>query len=98
MPLLTTTCLAERRATVRFFCSLDAFCLSRQTTGEACHEVRVQDISQTGVGLILDQPLESGTIVGIEMGYRLWRRPRVLMARVVHATAKPDGSWLVGCE
>jgi hypothetical protein len=98
MPLLTTTCQAERRARVRFHCTLDTFCFPLQTAGEACCEGQVQDISQKGIGLVLNQPFEPGAILGIEMGYKVRRRSRILVARVIHITAQADGRWLVGCE
>jgi hypothetical protein len=98
MPFMTTTCLAERRATIRFLCTLEPLCFPLQTAGAACCQARVQNISQTGIGLLLDQPLEPGTIVGLDMGSQSRRRARVLMARVIHVTAQGDGSWLVGCE
>jgi hypothetical protein len=56
----------------------------------------VQDISRGGLGLIVDRRFEPGTLITVDLPL-VPECPRPLLARVVHATAHPEGGWLVGC-
>jgi hypothetical protein len=58
----------------------------------------VRDISAVGIGLMVDRRLEAGSLLAVHLG--AWRagESSVLLAEVVHATAQPDGGWLIGCK
>ena len=58
----------------------------------------VQDLSATGIGMHLNRPLAVGTLVVIQMKSAGAKKTCELAARVVHATQRPTGEWLVGCE
>jgi hypothetical protein len=58
---------------------------------------RVRDVSTTGIGLYVQQPLKPGTVfvLTLQTSHRL---SRPLPVRVMHSTRQPDGDWLVGCQ
>src|SRR5439155_3681602 len=56
----------------------------------------VHDLSVTGVGLLLSEPIEPGAELDIELLTQAIARTAV-RGKVVHSTRREDGSWLVGC-
>ena len=59
---------------------------------------RVGDLSQTGLALLLEQQLERGLMIMIELEDLAPRMPQILLARVRHCTQQADNRWLIGCE
>jgi hypothetical protein len=86
----------RRRASVRYRCHLAN--PARLSTGEG-KPVNgwAHNLSEGGVGLILDLPVETGSDVEIDL-YTQAGVKVTLRGRVAHATERPDRSWLVGCE
>jgi hypothetical protein len=88
--------LQLRRAAVRFPgrrltpARLAASCPDRRTAW-------VYNASADGIGLLLPRPLAAAAVLDIDLitasGATL-----VLRGRVVHATPRIDGRWLVGCQ
>jgi hypothetical protein len=58
---------------------------------ENCYSARVQDISQGGVRLLVNQRFEPGTFLRILLN-------KAIEARLVHATPAGDNKWALGCE
>jgi hypothetical protein len=54
----------------------------------------IQNVSSTGIGLVLGRRFEPGTTLSVELP-GTDRRP--LLARVVQVQRQPDGRWLLGC-
>jgi hypothetical protein len=59
--------------------------------------VRVNDISAKGVGLVSEKHLESGTSLAVLWKYGTADRWRTLRARVVRLSPRRDGNWVAGC-
>jgi TPP-dependent trihydroxycyclohexane-1,2-dione (THcHDO) dehydratase len=57
-----------------------------------------QDISVNGIGLVLSQRFEPGTVLAIELLISSQSFSQTLQARVLHTTAQADGRWSAGCE
>jgi hypothetical protein len=56
----------------------------------------VHDLSQGGIGLVFDQTLDPGTLLFIDLlGMEV---PVEFLAKVIHATARPQGGYVIGCE
>src|SRR5437868_3641479 len=90
----------ERRTYLRLASDLAATCSARAHAHEAGWPGRVQDISQGGVGLIVEHRFRPGTSLAVELRDRTGRLLRTVEARVAHATAVlVDGNpcWLLGC-
>jgi hypothetical protein len=88
----------RRRTSVRYRCSLATLGrLFFPSTGES-QDAWVQNLSDCGVGLNLNQPLEVDTAVLIRLTGTTKDVTLKLPARVAHSTREVDGSWRVGCE
>jgi hypothetical protein len=57
----------------------------------------VCDISTDGLGLLLRQRFEPGTLLAVEMPTLPRQCSRTLGARVARVTCGPDGNWVTGC-
>jgi hypothetical protein len=90
---------ADRRRAERYECAaLQPFWrIVDEGNGETL-PAGVLNISATGVGLLLDEPLKPGTVLVISLQSAPGRLSRPLPVRVMHATAQPGGGWLVGCQ
>ena len=87
----------DRRAAVRFACSLETAC---QPVAEAMADswpARVLDISAGGVALNLYRRFEPRTMLAIRLESADENVSRSLFLRVVHVTPEVDGSWRLGC-
>jgi hypothetical protein len=72
----------------------------------ACRLVRVRhegpwlitmlDVSQSGIGLLTDRPLESGTFLQIELPSIRRKHLKPRLVRVTHSKPQPGGEWAVG--
>lgn len=88
----------ERRASVRqrfdwdVACELTSYGLSERWSA------RVRDISADGLGLVLDRPFESGTVLEVELASRDGSLAYTVVARVSHSKPLGDGEWLAGCS
>ncbi len=58
---------------------------------------RVLDAAPRGLALLLPAPFEAGTELYVELHGPGQRLPHPALARVARATARPDGTFLVGC-
>jgi hypothetical protein len=96
----TPQCLAsERRVSVRYSTSLTTLC--QKTTAETNDFwllAKIQDISITGVRLLLGSPFKHGAMVDVEPIKPNSGFTRLLRARVVYCRQEPTGGWTVGCE
>jgi len=88
----------KRRAAVRYRCTLPTLgYLFFPQTGESV-EAWVHNLSETGIGLNLNRPLDPGTPVNIRLTGITDNLSIKVAARVLHATQEIDGSWRIGCE
>ncbi len=81
---------ADRRRWVRYPANLGTF-WQTVTGQEICYSARVQDISQGGVRILVNQRFEPGTLLRILLN-------KAVEARLVHATPTTDHKWALGCE
>jgi hypothetical protein len=87
---MTPSPAAERRRWIRYPANLGTF-WQTVTGQEICYSARVQDLSQGGVRLLVNQRFEPGTLLRILLN-------KAVEARLVHATPTPDHKWALGCE
>ena len=87
--------LPERRAAVRHVSAREALSRPLEVPDALRWGAKVQDISRGGVGLLLCYPFKAGTTLAVDLGRAAGR---TVLARVVHAHDRADGTWLVGCE
>jgi hypothetical protein len=92
--------VVECRVYERRSCRLDASCQPVAACGEKGRNWsgQIRDISRGGMGLILNRRFERGACLAIEIAETERFPGETLLGRVVHATAQPDGRWLLGCQ
>lgn len=64
---------------------------------ELAWPAQIRDLSQGGMGLILNRRFEPGTGLAVEIPETDNYPADTLLARVVHATRQPHEKWLLGC-
>lgn len=87
----------ERRASVRHQSTAKGSCHTLNASRETSWDAVVRDISAEGIGLMLGRRFEPGVLLSIELPDNSDGQPRLLLARVVHATTRSEGGWLIGC-
>ena len=89
----------ERRGAERFRCN---WYPSVQVLARAAslhmHRALVRDVSESGMGLILDRSFQKGTILAIQLRSREAGFSGILSATVQHTTVLEDGYCLLGCS
>lgn len=89
----------ERRRAARYACQMETACVVISLVEPVLLAVKVRDISQTGIGLVLSSRLHPGAFVAVKLQGPRHPAPRILRAQVMHATAQKDRrSWLAGCS
>jgi len=91
----TTT---ENRSWERFPCGLTTTCQPVAARGgsEFAWPAQIRDLSQAGMGILLNRRFEPGTGLAIEVPETDAYPGDTLLCRVVHAT-RWDDKWLLGC-
>ena len=88
----------DRRAAVRHFVKpgvTSTACIPQQTRP---WKAIIQDLSTTGIGLVMLQSFDGGTELAVELFSPDMLLSYTVLTRVAHATQQANGSWLVGCR
>jgi c-di-GMP-binding flagellar brake protein YcgR len=88
----------ERRHKARRSCLESEPVSVLASLGEQHWQAPVRDISPTGIGMLLDQQLDPGALVAIELLNKQQQFWHLKLLRVVHATPHDGERWLVGSE
>jgi hypothetical protein len=86
----------DRRAAVRYHCERDITC-GPIPEGDEGWSAQIQDISTTGIGLLVDRYIEPETYLAVEMPAEDPIMSYTFLVRVVRARAKGEEQWLLGC-
>lgn len=82
----------------RFPCSVKAtYAIATDETASA-GPATVQNISASGVGLLVDRRIETGTLLTVDLHSADGRTTTSVLACVVHLTDQGDGGWALGCN
>jgi hypothetical protein len=91
----------ERRASVRYACSLENFS-TKVSTGSKTEAdqwpATVLDISASGVALLLRRPFEPGTVLTLALRDENFKVEQTLQIRVAHLKPRSRSEWLAGCS
>jgi hypothetical protein len=87
----------ERRASVRYPASVQAFCRPLADMASPNYPAQVRDLSTLGIGLAVVRPLEPGALLEVGLSVPGGEVVKTVLARVVHCEAETGDSWLVGC-
>ncbi len=88
---------ADRRSSFRHLSGVQGCCQTLSVRRETSWQATVRDICPDGIGLLLARRFEPGALLTIEITENTGGRKRLLLGRVAHATAWPEGGWLIGC-
>ena len=96
----STSCLAtDRRVSVRYSINLTTLCQKISAdANDFWLLAKIQNLSITGLRLLLGSPFKVGAIIDIEPVKPDSGFIRLLHARVVYCRQEPTGGWTVGCE
>jgi hypothetical protein len=89
---------SDQRAWIRHECDLQA---SYQSVGESEGGplvAKVLNVSASGIGLVLDQPVEAGSLLNVDLHDKQGKPVRTILACVVHSTQRANGEVVVGCN
>lgn len=87
---------ADRRVKVRFPSTLDGVCTPIGDEDQLAWSGKIQDISESGIGLILGRRFEKETVLSVELKGRS-RSTHTLLVRVVRVSRKSPKRWNIGC-
>jgi hypothetical protein len=87
----------QRRTAVRYRCAVGTLGQLSIPGSRESRDIVVCNLSETGIGLSLDQPLEKGTHVVIRMRGPAASSVVTLPSRVMHVSPESDGTWRAGC-
>jgi PilZ domain len=87
--------MKDHRIWVRYSTSPEKPC--QAGSEQISWSAQIQDISRGGVNLLGNHPFDAGTVLKIELPLTDGVIPTTILARVVHASAKPNGVWALGC-
>lgn len=87
----------DGRAWVRFPCEGETVFHSVLAAKHEKWKAKILNISAGGVGLLVTRQFEVGTLLRLELLGGGGRPVNSVLARVAHATERPDGGWLLGC-
>ncbi|HEV3259411.1 MAG TPA: PilZ domain-containing protein [Gemmataceae bacterium] len=93
-------CPSERRAWVRSPCNRDVSCHPRKARSGVFWPAKVQDVSASGIGLLLDRRVDTGSLLDLTFEIDPETTSMTLLVRVIHVTlvtAHPGLRWLAGC-
>src|SRR5262245_9938936 len=90
------TAETERRGSTRHRWSGSAPVPLTVSIGAKLWKAPVHDLSTMGISVVLDQPVELGSVVSVELPNRAWNCCHLKLLRVVHVTPQPNNRWLVG--
>jgi PilZ domain len=91
------TSRTERRAWLRYACDLATNYRLTQPSDESKVPARVRNICAGGINVLVDQPLQRGTILSVELPGATEQFPCSVLACVIHSTPWPAGYWTAGC-
>ena len=87
--------MTDRRQRMRRQCGRQSVPVTA-FVGHELWQPAIHDISAAGIGIVLNESVEPGTLVTVALLNQPANFWHMKVARVVHATAQNDGTWLVG--
>ncbi len=88
---------ADERSFVRYQCSTKATYVIASADLPVPHAAQVLNISPTGIGLLVDQPIKTGTLLSLDLPVGKEHPPLTILANVIHTSSHPTGQWALGC-
>src|SRR5438128_11892655 len=88
----------ERRIAVPYLLDQRTPCQVPVSLESRVWQAEIRNLSECGIGLLLSQQLEPGTLLALELQNPSANLCRTLLAVVVYSEPDTQGDWLVGCQ
>jgi c-di-GMP-binding flagellar brake protein YcgR len=88
----------DQRTWMRFACDVQAVCQVVTAPEQGRWPAQVLNISASGVGLLVDRAIETGTLLSVDLHSATGPGARTILACVVHVSTQPEGEWALGCN
>ena len=89
---------SERRRVNRQPIDLPSACVVISLVEPVLLPVRIRNVSQKGIGMLMATRVAPGSFLAVKVQSRRLKAPRIMKARVIHATFLQDiRTWLIGC-
>jgi hypothetical protein len=88
----------DQRIWVRYDCALRAKCKRLSDSEGEPQAVRVLNISASGIGLALDFPVKSGSLLTLDLLDRHGRMVCTILACAVHTSSRAGAEYSIGCN
>jgi hypothetical protein len=88
----------DQRTWVRFSCDVKAVYQPVGGLPAGLKSAKVLNLSASGVGLLVGEAVENGTLLSVELHAAHAPFTRTMLSCVVHVTAQPGGEWALGCN
>jgi hypothetical protein len=89
---------SDQRTWVRFPCAVQASYQAVAGEDTAPRSAQVVNVSASGVGLLVGEPVENGTLLSVELRAAHGEFTHTMLACVVHVTARAAAEWDLGCN
>jgi c-di-GMP-binding flagellar brake protein YcgR len=89
---------SDQRQWKRFPCDVSARCQLVASDDREQWPCKVLDISATGVGLLVEREIDSGTLLTVELHNAAGTTVLTMLACVVHLTRQSETEWALGCN
>lgn len=89
---------ADQRVWVRYDCVLMAHCRKFGDPVSAAQPVKVLNISASGIGLLVQPAIETGSMLTVDLLDKTGRKAFTILACIVHAAQRADGRCALGCN
>ncbi|MCI0685436.1 MAG: hypothetical protein L0Y71_25325 [Gemmataceae bacterium] len=86
----------DRRACERFPVNGDTACDFLSPVLEDVGAVRIKNVSNEGIGLIVNHKLEPGLLLAINLVNQARTFSKTMLVRVAHVTPQPGNTFLIG--
>jgi hypothetical protein len=88
----------DQRTWERFPCSVQGTYQLLSDGEPESSPMQVQNISASGVGLLVDRSIEPGTLISLDLHGPTGQGRLSILACVVHVTPRENESWSLGCN
>ncbi len=98
LPAPADSAVADRRMSERYRCSRQRYVRLVARPSLQSFQASVRDFSMRSLGILIDKPVEPGTVLAIQLRSAHAGLSCLLSGEVKHATPQADGHWLLGCS
>jgi hypothetical protein len=89
---------SDQRTWNRYPCDVRASYRLAADPEDGPRPVKVLNISASGVGLLVDRPVDNGTLLSVDLCSPAGAAGKTMLSCVVHVSRQGEGEWALGCN